>query len=105
MVALPLSGSKIADCHMGWDFIQQVVAQRGKKAPRGDSRVVPSSFFPGRSGVCCMFSNMKPDDTGVLTVLALLQSTLHSSPAMGRQAERGFCSEGKEPALGKGSSS
>lgn len=102
MVALPLSGSKIADCHMGWDFIQQVVAQRGKKAPCGDSGVVPAGLFPGRSGACCMFSDMKPDDTGVL---ALLQSTLHSCPAMGRRAKRGFCSEGKEPALGKGSSS
>lgn len=92
MVALPLSSRKIADCHMGWDSIQQVVAQRGKKASHIDSGVVPTGLFPGRSGACCMFSNMKLDDTDVLTVVAPLQSTLHSSPAMGRQAKRGFCS-------------
>lgn len=102
MVDLPLSGSKIAHCHMGWDFIQQVEAQRGRRHCMVTWGI--SGLFLGWSAACCMFSNMKPDVTGVLTVQALLQSNFHPSPAMSRQAKRGFCSI-KEPALGKGSSS
>lgn len=71
MVDLPLSSSKTAAWHIDWDFIEEVVAQRGEKAQRGDSGDVPSSLFPGLLGAGCMFSDTKPDNRGGLTVLAL----------------------------------
>lgn len=53
MVDLPLSGSKNAHCHMGWDFIKRVVAQKGEKVtqemyPPVSFQVVlvPATCFP-----------------------------------------------------------